>query len=126
MNRAATGTAAALLALATLLAGCHTTRVVWAKPGGNSAALQDDMQACNYHPPTATAFQPGPAQPTFQPAQPLFGEQPALNPSAYQANPMAPVYSNETTKSVTINVPDEQRSPVNCMIAHGWRLTPLP
>jgi len=131
LNRAATGTApaAALLALATLLAGCHTTRVVWAKPGGNSTALQDDMQACHYRPTTNV--------PGYQAAA-VPGYQPPPAPTAFSTGPMTPAYSTstsaypkpapsgDTTRSVTIDVPDTQRAPVSCMIAHGWRLTPLP
>jgi hypothetical protein len=40
------GRVALLAALALTLAGCHTTRVVWAKPGGGDAALQSDLQGC--------------------------------------------------------------------------------
>lgn len=116
----------ALLVLTTLLAGCHRTQIIWAKPGGDSAALHNDLQTCNYHPPTSTAAQSSPPQPTYQPMQTLFGGQPVVNPSSYRTNPMAPANSNESAKSVTIDVPNEQRSAVNCMIAHGWRLTPLP
>jgi len=129
LSRAPTWTAraVALVTLASMLAACHTTRVVWARPGGDNTALQDDMQACSYHPPTATAYQPAPAQPAYAPTQAPFGYQPTPAPSRYSANPMAPAYSSAgATKSVTIDVQDEQRSPVNCMIAHGWRLTPLP
>lgn len=122
MSRAPTwaAQAAALLALAMLVAGCHTTRVVWAKPGGEAASLQDDMQTCNYHPAT-TAYRPAAAP----------GYQPLPAPSGYSAGSMAPAYSTpansaDATNSVTIDVPDAQRSPVSCMIAHGWRLTPLP
>lgn len=115
-----------LLALATLLAGCHRTRVVWAKPAGDAAALQSDMQACGYGAPTATADQPAPAQPSYQPTPALFGNQTNPPLSSYPSNPMAPTYSSTPTQSVTIDAPDSQRSPVSCMIAHGWRLTPLP
>ena len=123
MSHAATWTAravalVALVALASLLAACHTTRVVWAKSGGDTTALQSDMEACGYHSPaTGTAYQPAPALPVYQPAPTASG---------YPANPMAPAHATGNTKSVTIDVPDEQRSPVRCMIAHGWRLTPLP
>ncbi|MGH6977630.1 MAG: hypothetical protein ACREED_11440 [Stellaceae bacterium] len=130
MRRAATWTAraAALAAVVALLAACHTTRVVWAKPGGDNASLQDDMQACNYQPPaTAPAYQAATAAPAYQPL-------PA--PSGYPAGPMTPAHSTpaysssgssgDATNSVTIDVPDAQRSPASCMIAHGWRLTPLP
>lgn len=120
MSCAATWTAraAALVTLASLLAACHATRVVWAKPGGDTAALQSDMEACGYRSPTTgTAYQSAPARPTYQPTPAVAG---------YPANPMAPAYAADNTRSVTIDVPDEQRSPVRCMIAHGWRLTPLP
>lgn len=128
LKRAATWAvqAAALLVLTTLLAGCHRTQVVWAKPGGDSAALHNDMQTCNYHPLASTPFQSSPPQPTYQPMQTLFGGQPVVNPSSYRANSMAPANSNESTKSVPLDLQNEQRSPVSCMIAHGWRLTPLP
>jgi len=46
--------------------------------------------------------------------------------SGYPANPMAPTYTNESTKIATIDVQDSQRSPVRCMVARGWRLTPVP
>lgn len=118
---------AALLALGSLLAGCHTTRVVWAKPGGDSAALQNDMQACNYR-PTTTALN--------NQAATLPGYQPPPTPSGFSTSPMTPAYSTptypasasrgDTANSVTIDAPDAERSPVRCMIAHGWRLTPLP
>lgn len=120
MSRAATwaARAAALVTLASLLAACHTTRVVWAKPGGDNAALQDDMQACNYQ-PTATA-------PGYQAAAVAPSYQPTLTPGGYQASPTTPAYSGGNTKLATIDVQDAQRLAVSCMIAHGWRLTPLP
>lgn len=134
MSRAATWVApvAALLALALLLGGCHTTRVVWAKPGGDSAALQNDMQACNYYPTTTVAnnqaatlpgYQPSPTPPDFStgPMTPAYST-PTYPPSVYSPTP---AYSRDT-KSATIDVQDRQRSAVSCMIAHGWRLTPLP
>jgi hypothetical protein len=33
-------------ALAVMVAACHTTRVVWSKPGGDQAELQSDLAAC--------------------------------------------------------------------------------
>lgn len=134
MSRAATWVVpvAALLALAMLLTGCHTTHVVWAKPGGDSAALQNDMQACNYHPTTTVASNQAATLPGYQPSQ---------APPDFSTGPMTPAYSTPTypasvysptsaysrdTKSATIDVQDRQRLAVSCMIAHGWRLTPLP
>jgi len=40
------GRAALVGALALTLAACHTTRVVWAKPGGDDVALRSDLQDC--------------------------------------------------------------------------------
>lgn len=37
---------AVCVVLATTLAACHTTRVVWSKPGGDQTALQSDLTAC--------------------------------------------------------------------------------
>jgi hypothetical protein len=38
---------AALFAMfAVTLAACHTTRVVWSKPGADQAELQSDLAAC--------------------------------------------------------------------------------
>lgn len=126
MNRAATwaAQAAALLALATLLAGCHTTRVNWAKPDGDTAALQNDMQACNYH------YRPTINAPSYQ-AVGVPGYQPPLASTSFSTGQMTPAYptpasSGDATKSATIDVKDPQRLAVNCMIAHGWRLTPVP
>lgn len=114
---------AALLALATLLAGCHTTRVVWAKPGGDSGALHDAMQACNYRSPTTA--------PQGYQAAAVPGYQPPPMSTQFSTGPMTPAYptsaySGDTTKSATIDAQDAQRLAVSCMIAHGWRLTPLP
>lgn len=106
-----TARAAALAVLASLLAACHTTRVVWAKPGANAASLRDDTQACEYRPPEAAL----PNQTAAMPAT-----------SAYAASSTTPGYFGNTTRSVTIDVPDTRRSTVTCLIAHGWRLTPLP
>lgn len=128
LSRAATWAAgaAALMTLATLLAGCHTTRVVWAKPGGDDAALQDDMRTCNYRPTTTVPDYQAAAVPGYQPPQ---------APTPFSTGPMTSAYSTPTyptsaysrdTKSATIDVQDAERSPVSCMIAHGWRLTPLP
>lgn len=112
------------MTLAMLLAACHTTRVVWAKSGGDNTALQDDMQACNYRPTSATA-------PAYQATTTTPGYQSMPAPTTFSAGPMTPAYSTpaysgDTTKSATIDVQDAQRLAVSCMIAHGWRLTPLP
>ena len=40
------GWTALLMACATALAACHTTRVVWSKPGGDATALQSDLRDC--------------------------------------------------------------------------------
>ncbi|MDE2228434.1 MAG: hypothetical protein KGL11_05260 [Alphaproteobacteria bacterium] len=40
--------AALVAALAAMLAGCHMTRVVWAKPDADNAALQRDLQDCAF------------------------------------------------------------------------------
>ena len=48
------GRAALLAALALTLAACHTTRVVWAKPGADDAALQSDLQQCALQAKAAT------------------------------------------------------------------------
>lgn len=128
MNRAPTwaAQAAGLLALATLLAGCHTTHVVWAKPGGDIASLHNDLQACNYRPTTPA--------PGYQAAT-VPGYQPPQETTTFSTGPTMPAYStpgyptsayNRDTKSATIDVQDAQRMSVNCMIAHGWRLTPQP
>lgn len=120
--------AAALVTLATLLAGCHTTRVVWAKPGGDDAALHDDMRTCNYVQTTT-------ATPGYQPPAGARGYQSTQAPIGYSAAPVpaystpaypTSAYAGDTTKSVTIDVQDRQPLTVRCMIAHGWRLTPLP
>lgn len=42
-----TAQVAALAALASVMAACHTTRVVWSKPGADQAALQSDLTACH-------------------------------------------------------------------------------
>lgn len=34
-------------ALAVMVAACHTTRVVWSKPGSDQAELQSDLAACS-------------------------------------------------------------------------------
>jgi len=118
--RWATG-AAALAALASVLAACHTTRVVWAKPGGDDAALQSDIQTCGYRGPATTQ--------TYQPPTIPRPYLPTPTASGYPlgtAGSMTPVHADDSAKSATIDVPDAQRSPVSCMIAHGWRLTPLP
>ncbi len=49
MRRGAQSTArlAVWVALATALAACHTTRVVWSKQGGDQTALQSDLTACH-------------------------------------------------------------------------------
>jgi hypothetical protein len=31
-----------------MVAACHTTRVVWSKPGGDQAELQSDLAACSH------------------------------------------------------------------------------
>lgn len=120
MSRAATWAvhATALAALVSLTAACHTTRVVWAKPGGDSAQLQTDLQACGYRPSSVTQTHQAPATPPVYQAQTIT--------SGYPTGPMAPTYANESTKSATIDVQDSQRSLVSCIIARGWRLTPLP
>ncbi|HYL31727.1 MAG TPA: hypothetical protein VEU53_01100 [Stellaceae bacterium] len=120
MSRAATWTvrAATFTALVSLLSACHTTRVVWAKPGGDSVQLQTDMQACGYQPSSVSqTYQASGAPPVYQTRTMTSG---------YPTNPMAPTYANESTKSATIDVQDSQRSPVHCMIARGWRLMPMP
>lgn len=128
MNRAATwaARATALLTLATLLASCHTTRVVWAKPGGNKATLQDDMQACNYNLATTAPGYRAAAAPIFQSTPvPTGSPTGAMTPYSNPSYPSS-ASSGDTTKSATIDVRDAQRLAVSCMIAHGWRLTPLP
>lgn len=130
LSRTATRVAGAiaLVTLATLLTGCHTTRVVWAKPGGNDTALQDDMRTCSYvQTTTATpSYQAAAGVPGYQSTRAMIGysaaPMPAYSTSAYPT----PAYSADATNSATIDAPDAQRSPVKCMIAHGWRLTPLP
>ena len=37
---------AVLAMLMTTLAACHTTPVVWSKPGADQAQLESDLQAC--------------------------------------------------------------------------------
>jgi hypothetical protein len=109
---------AALVSLVSLTAACHTTRIVWAKPGGDNAQLQTDMQACGYQPSSATqAYQAAAAPPVYQTRTMTSG---------YPTGPVTPTYANESTKSATIDVQESQRSPVSCMTARGWRLTPLP
>lgn len=49
------GWTAILMACATALAACHTTRVAWGKPGANAAALQSDLQDCANPTHTASA-----------------------------------------------------------------------
>lgn len=126
LSRTATW-AATLVTLATLLTGCHTTRVVWGKPGGDDAALQDDMRTCNYvQTTTATpSYQTAAGVPGYQSTRAVIGysatPMPAYSTSAYPTS----AYPGDATKSVTIDVQDSQRSAVRCMIEHGWRLTPL-
>lgn len=130
MSRIATWAAgaAALVTLATLLTGCHTTRVVWTKPGGDDAALQDDMRTCNYAQTTTATpgYQPAAGVPAYQSTQaPIGYSAPPVSASSMPTYPTS-TYPGSATKSVTIDVQDAQRLAVRCMIAHGWRLTPLP
>jgi hypothetical protein len=116
-----TAGAVALTALASVLAACHTTQVVWAKPGGDNAALQSDIQTCGYRGPAMAQIDQPPTIP-----RPYL---PTPTTSGYPlgtAGSMTSTHADDSVKSATIDVPDTQRSPVNCMIAHGWRLTPLP
>lgn len=41
--------------LAMMLAACHTTRVVWSKPGANQAELQSDLALCRENTPAPMA-----------------------------------------------------------------------
>ncbi|MGH6967738.1 MAG: hypothetical protein ACREEN_01355 [Stellaceae bacterium] len=113
-------------ALAATLAACHTTRVVWSKPGADQAALQGDLQAC--------ADQARVALPDVSDNRGAAAAMstPSVRPesSNYFGGASAPATTDTeqyaARDAARDTVTEALRPQVKCMIAHGWRLTPQP
>ena len=94
-----TAWAVALATLAAALAACHTTHVVWSKPGADQSALRSDLQAC------AAQANAG---------KPLSADIRTMTNAADETSPGQ------------VNWDEASRQQVGCMLSRGWKLTPLP
>jgi len=121
LSRAArrAGHAALLAALALTLAACHTTRVVWSKPGADQAALQSDWQTCAELARTVESSDHvgGPAMSTATESQIA-----AQKSAQYAGQSPAQAATRDAAQYAVIAA---SRPQVSCMTGRGWRLTPV-